>query len=139
MKRSIVGTVAQLLAVAAACVGLIAYVMNARTTYFTGLGISGLVVGSLIAGIAALLLWCAIGGATVSWKDILPIAAPSLCMFAFLTLLNSRVNGIAAIMTFENNAANMADLKSALVALVAMAVAAVLACIAAFFNTKKAD
>jgi hypothetical protein len=58
-------------------------------------------------------------------------------MFALLTLVNSRVNGIAAIMTFENNAANMADLQSALVAIGALAAAALLACLAAFFSVKK--
>jgi hypothetical protein len=46
-------------------------------------------------------------------------------------------NGIAAIMTFENNAANMADLQSALVAIGALAAAALLACLAAFFSVKK--
>ena len=136
MKRSIVGTLMQLLAAAAACVGLVFYIINSKTTYFVGLGLNPLVAGSLIAAILALLLWCAFGKAKVSIADILPILAPSLCMFAFLTLLNSRVNGIAAIMTYENNAANMADLQSALVALVAMCLAAVLSCVAAFFNTR---
>ena len=137
MKRSYFGTIVSLLAVCAACVGLIAYMMNAGTTYFVGLGKNTLVICSLIVGILALLLWVAMGEAKVTWKDILPLAAPSLFMFGFLTLLNSRINGIAAIMTFEANEANMADLKSALVALVAMAIASLLACIAAFANVKK--
>ena len=137
MKRSYFGTIVSLLAVCAACVGLIAYMMNAGTTYFVGLGKNTLVICSLIVGILALLLWVAMGEANVTWKDILPLAAPSLFMFGFLTLLNSRINGIAAIMTFEANEANMSDLKSALVALVAMAIAALLACIAAFANVKK--
>ena len=137
MKRAYFGTIVSLLAACAACVGLIAYIMNTGTTYFVGLGKSMPVICSLIVGIVALLAWVALGEAKVTWKDILPLAAPSLFMFGFLTLLNSRINGIAAIMTFEANEANMADLKSALVALVFMAVAAVLACVGAFANVKK--
>lgn len=137
MKRSIPGMVMNLLAAAAACFGLMQYFTNAGTTYFKGLGTNPAVIGAAAAAIAALLVWTLIGGAKPSWKDILPIAAPALLMFALLTLVNSRVNGIAAIMTFENNAANMADLQSALVAIGALAAAALLACLAAFFSVKK--
>jgi hypothetical protein len=129
--------VMNLLAVAAACVGLAQYFTNAGTTYFKGLGTNPTVIGAAGAAITALLIWTLIGEARPTWKDILPIAAPALLMFALLTLVNSRVNGIAAIMTFENNAANMADLQSALVAIGALAAAALLACLAAFFSVKK--
>lgn len=137
MKRSILGIIVNLLAVIAACFGLMQYFTNAGTTYFKGLGTSPAVIGAVAAAIAALLVWCFLGEPKATWKDILPIAAPALLMFGLLTLVNSRVNGIAAIMTFENNAANMADLQSALMAIGGLAAAAVLACLAAFFNVKK--
>lgn len=56
---------------------------------------------------------------------------------AALTLVNSRINGVAAIMTFENNAQNMADLQSAIIAIAALVIAAVLAAFTAFFDVKK--
>lgn len=138
MKRALFGTIVNALAVIAACFGLVQYFTNAGTTYFKGLGTNPAVIAATVIAIAALVVWCLLGEARTTWKDILPIAAPALLMFALLTLLNSRINGIAAIMTFENNAANMADLQSALYALGGLGVAAVLACLAAFFSVKKA-
>lgn len=57
MKRSYFGTIVSLLAVCAACVGLIAYMMNAATTYFVGLGKNTLVICSLIVGIIFILVF----------------------------------------------------------------------------------
>ena len=137
MKRALFGTIVNILAVIAAVFGLVQYFTNAGTNYFKNLGTNPAVIGAAAAAIAALLIWCFLGEEKTSWKDILPIAAPALLMFALLTLVNSRINGIAAIMTFENNAANMADLQSALYAIGGLAVAAVLACLASFFSVKK--
>jgi len=137
MKRALFGTIVNALAVIAAVFGLIQYMTNAGTNYFKGLGTNPAVIGATVVAIAAIVVWCLLGEARMTWKDILPIAAPSLLMFALLTLVNSRINGIAAIMTFENNAANMADLQSALYAIGGLGVAAVLACLAAFFSVKK--
>ncbi len=137
MKRALFGTIVNLLAVVAAIYGLVKYFTNAGTNYFKNLGTNPLVIGAVVLAIAAILIWCFLGEEKTTWKDILPIAAPALLMFALLTLANSRINGIAAIMTFENNAANMADLQSALEALASFAVAAVFACLASFFSVKK--
>lgn len=138
MKRAIFGTIVNILAAAAGVVGIVYYIINANTTYFSGLGINPVVIGCVAAGIVAVLFWCFAGEPKKTWKDILPIIAPALFICGMLTLVNSRVNGIAAIMTFENNAQNMAYLQSCFVALGAMAAAAVLSCIAAFCNVKKA-
>lgn len=137
MKRALFGTIVNLLAVFAAIYGLVKYFTNAGTNYFKNLGKNPLVIGAVVLAVAAILIWCFLGEEKTTWKDILPIAAPALLMFALLTLANSRINGIAAIMTFENNAANMADLQSALDALASLAFAAVFACLASFFNVKK--
>ena len=137
MKRSAFGTFINLLAIAAACAGLAFYYINSNTTYFANLGKNSIVFGTAGAAILLLLIWCAAGGASTTWKDLLPIASPALLMFSFLTLLNSRINGIAAVMTFENNEQNMADLQSAIIALAALAAAAILACLASFFSIKK--
>ena len=137
MKRAKLGTLLNVLAIASALAGLGFYLVNTGTTYFVGLGRDNLVIGTVAGAIAALLLWCLIGGTELSWKDLLPVISPALLMVGMLTLANSRVNGIAAIMTFENNEQNMADLKSAILALAALLIAALISCLAAFFNVKK--
>ena len=56
---------------------------------------------------------------------------------ALANFVAARVNGIAAIMTFTNNAQNMKDLSSAVVAIAALAIAMILNMIAAFFAVTK--
>ena len=137
MKRAIFGSTMTVITIAAAVAGLVNYITNSNTTYFAWLGKDPVVIGCTAAGIAALVLWLVLGEARASWKDILPVAAPACLIVAALTLVNSRINGVAAIMTFENNAQNMADLQSAIVAIAALVAAAVLAALTAFFDVKK--
>ena len=136
MKRGF-GSICTVITAIVGIVGLAAYLTNAGTNYFAGLGRDMTVIGCAIVGIAALVLWLFLGEARPSWKDILPVIAPAAFIVSALTLVNSRINGIAAIMTFEANAQNQADLKSALVAIGALVMAAVLAAFTAFFDVKK--
>ena len=137
MKRALFGSIMTVITIVVAVVGLANYIMNSNTTYFSGLGKAPLVIGGAALGIAALVLWLVLGEPKASWKDILPMLAPVCLIVAALNLVNSRINGVAAIMTFENNAQNMADLQSAIVAIAALIAAAVLAVFTAFFDVKK--
>ena len=137
MKRALFGSIKTVITIVAAVVGLINYITNSNTNYFAGLGKDPVVIGCAVLAIAALALWLVLGNPKITWTDILPVAAPALLIVAALTLVNSRINGVAAIMTFENNAQNMADLQSAIVAIAALVVAAVLAALNAFFDVKK--
>ena len=137
MKRAIFGSIMTVITIVAAVVGLVNYITNSNTTSFAGLGKDPVVIGCTVLGIAALALWLVLGEPKASWKDILPVAAPACLIVAALTLVNSRINGVAAIMTFENNAQNMADLQSAIIAIAALVAAAVLAAFTAFFDVKK--
>ena len=137
MKRALFGSILTVITIVAAVVGLINYITNSNTNYFAGLGKDPVVIGCAVLAIAALALWLVLGNPKITWTDILPVAAPALLIVAALTLVNSRINGIAAIMTFENNAQNMADLQSGLVAIAALVAAAVLAALNAFFDVKK--
>ena len=56
---------------------------------------------------------------------------------ALAYFIQARVNGIAAIMTFTNNAQNMKDLSSAIVAIAALAIAMILNMVASFFAVHK--
>ncbi len=137
MKRALFGSIMTVITIVAAVVGLINYITNSNTTYFAGLGKDPVVIGCAVVAIAALAVWLVLGNPKAAWTDILPVAAPALLVVAALTLVNSRINGVAAIMTFENNAQNMADLQSAIVAIAALVAAAVLAALNAFFDVKK--
>ncbi|HAB93822.1 MAG TPA: hypothetical protein DCF49_03500 [Lachnospiraceae bacterium] len=137
MKRALFGSIMTVITIVAAVVGLINYITNSNTNYFAGLGKDPVVIGCALLAIAALALWLVLGNPKAAWTDILPVAAPVLLIVAALTLVNSRINGVAAIMTFENNAQNMADLQSAIVAIAALVAAAVLAALNAFFDVKK--
>lgn len=139
MKKS-AGFFMTVLSAALAAVGAVAYFVNCRTAYFVNLGLSPVVMGCVIV---AVLLQCVYLGITARqghalWSDILPVLSPVLLIVAAITLVSTRVNGIAAIMTFENNAQNMADLTSAIVGIAGCLIAAVIGIAAAFFDTVKA-
>ena len=138
MKKS-VGFFMAILSAAAAVVGAVAYFMNCQTNYFINLGVNPVVMGCVIV---AILLQCLYVGITsrqghAMWSDVLAVLSPVLLIVATITLVSARVNGIAAIMTFENNAQNMADLTSAIVGIAACLIAAVIGIAASFFDTVK--
>lgn len=120
-----------------AIVGFIAYIINANTAYFSNLGKNPIVIASLVIAIVALIGWMTLGKVSPSWTDVLPVIAPACLFVGGITLLNTRINGMAAIMTFTNNAQNMSDMSSAVVAIAAIIVAAIVGIISAFFDVKK--
>ncbi len=118
-------------------VGFVAYIINSNTAYFSNLGKNPIVIATLVIAIVALLIWMTLGKESPSWTDVMPAIAPACLFIAGITLLNTRINGMAAIMTFTNNAQNMSDMSSAIVAIVAIIVAAVVGIVSAFFDVKK--
>lgn len=128
-----------LILTAAACVlavvGLVFYMNNTKTTYFSALGVNTTVVGCIIASIACMVVSIIVGlKGTPAWADILPIAASVLLVAGVMNFAATRINGIAAIMTFENNAQNMADMQSAIRGMVVLAIAVAVSWLAAFFD-----
>lgn len=137
MKKAI-GLYLTSLSAVAAVVCVTAYVFNCGTDYFANLGMDSAV---LICAIAAIILEVVYLIVTRKgykvWSDVLPVLAPVLLIVATLLIVNVRVNGIAAIMTFEGNAQTMADLTSALVSIIAGLIATIAGIIASFFDTVK--
>ena len=137
MKKDI-GLYLTSLSAVAAVVCVTAYVVNCGTDYFVNLGMDPAV---LICAIAAIILEVVYLIVTRKgykvWSDVLPVLAPVLLIVATLLIVNVRVNGIAAIMTFEGNAQTMADLTSALVGIIAGLIATIAGIIASFFDTVK--
>lgn len=137
MKKAI-GLYLTSLSAVAAVVCVTAYVVNCGTDYFANLGMDPAV---LICAIAAIILEVVYLIVTRKgykvWSDVLPVLAPVLLIVATLLIVNVRVNGIAAIMTFEGNAQTMADLISVLVGIIAGLIATIAGIIASFFDTVK--
>lgn len=126
------------LTVVIAVVGFAAYMVNTGTNYYAKMGVSSAVVGCLIVGILAEAAVILVGlKGTPQWADILPVCGSVALMTGVVMLLSARANNLAAVFTFENSAANMADTTSCIVAIAATVVAALFAIVSAFFDVTK--
>ncbi len=137
MKRKIgIGTVTTVLTAVVTLVALILYLQNCGSGYFSGLGVSGAVVACMIIAIVleVLMVVLSIFMGAKSYLDILPVAAGIFTAVAAIQFIGSRVAGAASIMTFENNAENMADLQNAIVGMVVSVIALVFAIATSFFK-----
>lgn len=139
MKQNGIGFYTTGLSFVAGVVALAFYMINAKTDYFANLGVSPVVVGcTVVAVVAELLLLVLSKQNQPIWMDLAAVAAPVLLMVAFINLTGSRVNGIASIMTFENNAQTMSDLTSAIVSMAALLIACLIGIVSSYFNIRKA-
>lgn len=139
MKQNGIGFYATGLSFVAGVVALVFYMINAKTDYFANLGVSPVVVGcTVVAVVAQLVLLVLSKQEQPIWMDLAAVAAPVLLMVAFINLTGSRVNGIASIMTFENNAQTMSDLTSAIVSMAALLIACLIGIVSSYFNIRKA-
>lgn len=133
-----VGLFITCIAAIAAIVGIVAYMVNTGTNYYAKMGVDASVLVLLIIGVAVEVLAVVIGfkGTSVV-GDILPVVASVLMTAGVMMLLNARINNLAAVFTFENSAANMADTTSCIVAIAACVVAMLTSIIASFFDITK--
>lgn len=138
-KKMGAGLIFSTITVLVTCVGLILYMMNCKTNYFANMGVDMVVVFCLAASVILEIVMIAASlkmGAKPA-LDIIPVASGVLTAFAVIRFIGSRIAGAASIMTFENNAENMADLKGAIVAMVVCVVALVCVIISSFFKVVK--
>lgn len=137
MKKSAGFPITALSAVLA-IVGLVFYFINSNTNYFIADGLNPGVIGCAVAAIVVeLVLLVAAQKGQKTWMDILLVASPVLLMISFVMLLVSRVNAIAAIMTFTNSAENMADLQSCIISMVCLLLGTIVAVVASYFDVTK--
>ena len=134
-KKLSSGAVVACIAAVLALIGLIAYLVNTKTNYYAKMGVDTSVVICLC--LAAVLSFIRLFFGKPGWADILPVAATVLAAAGFMFLVNARVNNLAAVFTFENNAANMADTTSCIVAIAASLLAVILTVVSAFSDTVK--
>ena len=115
-KKMGAGLVLSVITVLVTVAGLVLYMMNCKTNYFVKTtGTDNTIVACL--AVAAIL-------------EIVMIIV-SVKMGA------SRIAAIGSIMTFENNAQNMADLKGAIIGMIVCAVALIFTIISSFFKVVK--
>lgn len=121
-----------------ALVGLIAYVVNTGTNYYAKMGLDTTVVICLALAAALSVVRIVVGmKGNPLWADVLPVCATVLSVVGFMLLVNARVNNLAAVFTFENSAANMADTTSCIIAIAAALLAMLTSFFAAFMDVTK--
>ncbi len=137
-RKKSVGLYISCLSVILALVGIIAYLVNTGTNYYAKMGVSSTVLLCLILAVAVTLVRIVIGfKGTPLIGDLLPVCAAVLLTVGLVMLLNVRINNLAAVFTFENSAANMADTTSCIVAIAGCLLSAVVSIISAFFDITK--
>ena len=137
-RKTSAGLFITCLAVILAVVGVAAYMVNTGTNYYAKMGVDTNVVTLLVAAIVVEVLAIVIGlKGTPVIGDILPVAGSVLLTAGLVMLLNARANNLAAVFTFENSAANMADTTSCIVAIGACLLAMLVSLVAAFTDITK--
>lgn len=137
LKKQGAGTYLTALAAIASVVGFAFYMVNCGTNYFKSQGTNPIIIVCALVAIAAQVLYLVLGQKDILAADVLPVVSGVTVTVALAYFIQARVNGIAAIMTFTNNAQNMKDLSSAIVGMVALAIAMILNMIASFFAVRK--
>lgn len=138
-KKTGLGAIFTIITIIVSIAALVLYLRNCRTNYFMNMGVNQTVVISLIAVIAAEVLFVGLSLMLGSkpYLDILPVFAGVFSAVAAIQFIGSRIAGAASIMTFENNAENMADLQNAIAAMVVCVVAMVCVIVSSFFKVVK--
>ena len=121
-----------------AAASVVVYLYNCRTPYFSTLGVNTFVVSCAVAGVVIQLLALAVARmGQKAWMDVLPVAASAFLTAAAIRFIGIRINEIAFIMTFQKTAANLADMRSAVVGIALALAALLISWVASFFDMVK--
>ena len=138
-KKVGAGLVLSVITALVTVLGLVLYMINCKTNYFINSGVNNAVVACLavdaILEIVMIVASVKMGAKPV--LDIIPVVCGVLTAYALIQFLGSRIAAIGSIMTFENNAQNMADLKGAIIGMIVCAVAMICTIISSFFKVVK--
>lgn len=120
-------------------IGLIAYFINSNTAYFQNIEINSVIVISTIVAIILCGLVIFVDKIKLSKiiEDFIPVIVGVLLVYSTVLLVSSRVNSIASIITFNNNAQNMSDMSSAIVAIAFLLFAVIINIVSSFFEVAK--
>ena len=135
-KKMGAGLVLSVITALVTVAGLVLYMMNCKTNYFINSGVDNAIVACLaVAAILEIAASVKMGAKPV--LDIIPVVCGVLTAYALIQFISSRIAAIGSIMTFENNAQNMADLKGAIIGMIVCAVALICTIISSFFKVVK--
>ena len=138
MKNKSAGFYMMILTAVLAVIGVVFYLINCNTSYFSNLGVNtGLVACMVIAVILELVYVFGYKAPVSRVLDLIPVVCGVLMMVAFVLFISVRANSIASILTFENNAQTMSDLMSAIVGMVFCLLAVTFNIVASFFKVVK--
>lgn len=139
LKKQSIGFYLSTLTIIAAVIGAAMYLGNCKTAYFANLGVNNSVVACLV--IAVLLEIAFVAGNEFAGSkfilDLCPVVSAVLITVATILFISTRVNGIAAIMTFTNNASTMQDLNNTIMTIVCCVAAMLLSMVSSFFDIVK--
>ncbi len=136
MKKQSVGFYLGILTVIISAIAAGLYMGNCNTSYFKSLGVNSTVTLCLVAGLiceAVFICGNEIKG-DLMVLDLFAVASAVFLAVGTVTFVSTRVNGLAAIMTFNNNASTMADFKNTIVAFAFCAAAILLSIVTSFFK-----
>ena len=138
-KKMGAGLVLSVITVLVTVAGLVLYMMNCKTNYFVKTtGTDNTIVACLaVAAILEIVMIIVSVKMAKPVLDIIPVACGVLTAYALIAFVGSRIAAIGSIMTFENNAQNMADLKGAIIGMIVCAVALIFTIISSFFKVVK--
>lgn len=137
-RKKSIGLYIAALAVILAVIGTVAYLMNTKTNYYAKMGVDMKVVLCLLGAAALIVVRIVLGLKNENIvTDILPVCASVLLTIGLVMLLNVRINNLAAVFTFENSAANMADTTSCIVAIAGAVLAMIVSIVGSFFEISK--
>lgn len=138
-KKMGAGLILNVITIVVTAAALILYMQNCKTNYFSNMGVNHTVVGclavSVVLEILMIVLSMKMGAKPI--LDAFPVACGIMTALASIQFIGSRIAGAASIMTFENNAENMADLTGAIRAMVLCVAALVCVMITSFFKVVK--
>lgn len=139
LKKQSAGFYLSVLSILLVVVGTVLYFGNCKTAYFANLGVNKIVAVCFIVAIICEIVFV-VGNELMGSKmifDIFPVLTAVLLVVGTITFVSTRVNGIAAIMTFSNNESTMADLNNTIVAIAFCAIAILFSIVTSFFKVVK--
>ncbi len=135
-KKMGAGLILNVITVVVTAAALMLYMQNCKTNYFSNMGVNNTVVGCLAASVVLEILMIVLsmkmGAKPV--LDVIPVACGVMTALAAIQFIGSRIAGAASIMTFENNAENMADLTGAIRAMAVCVAALVCVMLTSFLR-----
>lgn len=140
MKRQAFGFYVTILAAVAAIVGLVFYFINSHTATFGNIALNRLTIAGSVVAIVLMVVRVALeqpkltNPVSSTVADICCVITSVLLMCSTAVFICDRVNTVASVISFAQNAQSTADLQSIIVGVAAMAAATVLSIIASYFG-----